>query len=394
MIKILITGGNSRIALSVLRSLVKKRFLVTVASDNLNSLCFFSRFCTSKIIYPSPKSDKNAFKQFLLNYVCENKFDLLIPIDDLTLIPISEIFFELSKYVKITMPKPQIYNKFYDKANMLKLAESLNVKIPKSIYINDLDMLKNINCISSFPIIIKPRFSVYWRKNFVEMGFRKIIYSKSDLLPSYLFLHNKIPFPTIQEYIYGISWGVSVVAINGKIIQSFCHKRVRETNFGGVVSCLSQSMSLNQDMLNSVKKLIKSINWTGVAMFEFIVDQNTNIPYFIEMNGRFWGSLELAIFSGIDFPIILIELFLYNKFRKPVNYEKNMLCRWLKGDIEWVYTIMKSKDFSIRYRLICLYNFFELFKRNQCYCNFKRDDFLPGIWELFDLIFNFVRIKK
>jgi len=53
--------------------------------------------------------------------------------------------------------------------------------------------------------------------------------------------------------------------------------------------------------------LLDYVGWHGVAMVEFNVSSR-GIPYLIELNGRFWGSLRLAIDAGVDFPWLLYQL--------------------------------------------------------------------------------------
>jgi predicted ATP-grasp superfamily ATP-dependent carboligase len=53
--------------------------------------------------------------------------------------------------------------------------------------------------------------------------------------------------------------------------------------------------------------LLGQFDWQGVAMVEFKVEANTGTPYLLEVNGRFWGSLQLAIDAGVDFPALLVD---------------------------------------------------------------------------------------
>jgi hypothetical protein len=46
--------------------------------------------------------------------------------------------------------------------------------------------------------------------------------------------------------------------------------------------------------------------------------------YFMEMNPRFWGTLPLAIASGVDFPRLLVENYRSENFRPHVVYRKRM----------------------------------------------------------------------
>ena len=44
-----------------------------------------------------------------------------------------------------------------------------------------------------------------------------------------------------------------------------------------------------------------------VAMVEYKLDAATGTAYLMEINGRFWGSLQLAIDAGVDFPLLLVR---------------------------------------------------------------------------------------
>jgi predicted ATP-grasp superfamily ATP-dependent carboligase len=91
------------------------------------------------------------------------------------------------------------------------------------------------------------------------------------------------------------------------------------------------------------------LKWNGVAMVEYRVDSRTNEPKFMEINPRFWGSLQTAVFSGIDFPYLLYKLGIENECKDSFEYEAGKQVRWLFfGDILWFINSKKSlKDFFI-----------------------------------------------
>ena len=60
-------------------------------------------------------------------------------------------------------------------------------------------------------------------------------------------------------------------------------------------------------------------------------------PYLIEINGRFWGSLQLSIEAGIDFPFLLYKLALGNKLECELSYKEGVKSRWLLGDLDHFY---------------------------------------------------------
>jgi protein-tyrosine-phosphatase len=55
----------------------------------------------------------------------------------------------------------------------------------------------------------------------------------------------------------------------------------------------------------------------------------------MEINGRFWGSLPLAIASGVDFPYGLYELLVADRRPAPVEYSPGLYARNLLRDLDW-----------------------------------------------------------
>ena len=51
------------------------------------------------------------------------------------------------------------------------------------------------------------------------------------------------------------------------------------------------------------------MDFYGVAELDFVNDSRDNTPKLMEINPRFWGSLQGAISEGVDFPFLLHKLF-------------------------------------------------------------------------------------
>jgi predicted ATP-grasp superfamily ATP-dependent carboligase len=77
--------------------------------------------------------------------------------------------------------------------------------------------------------------------------------------------------------------------------------------------------------------VLKALRWHGVAMVEFRLRPD-GTPVFLEVNGRFWNSLALAVHAGADFPALLAELAEHGDVEPPGAYRVGVRCRWLLGD--------------------------------------------------------------
>jgi len=78
------------------------------------------------------------------------------------------------------------------------------------------------------------------------------------------------------------------------------------------------------------------MKWSGVGMVEFRIDERDGSLKLMEVNPRFWGSLQLSILSGVDFPYMLYRLFMDGDVEPILDYKEEVYCRWLlPGDILW-----------------------------------------------------------
>ncbi|RLF34859.1 MAG: hypothetical protein DRM99_05750, partial [Thermoplasmata archaeon] len=176
------------------------------------------------------------------------------------------------------------------------------------------------------------------------------IFRKENFLKEYLQYHKKSPFPFIQEVIIGDSYGVFALCKNGKVLQYFAHKRVIEQDPKGSGSARCISCELNPKLKAYCKRIVKYLKWNGVIMIEFKHDSRDKIFKLIEINGRFWGSLPLAIYAGVDFPYQLYCLSI-GKPPKITKKWKIVCARHLLGELIYLLRVIKGKpkDWDLYY---------------------------------------------
>jgi predicted ATP-grasp superfamily ATP-dependent carboligase len=105
-------------------------------------------------------------------------------------------------------------------------------------------------------------------------------------------------------------------------------------------------------------------------MVEFKIDSRDGTAKLLEVNPRFWGSLALAINTGVNFPYLLTLLALGLDFTAVHTYRLGHLCRWLlPGDI------LHFLQNPNRWRLKP--SFFQFRRPNMSYDIIDMDDPLP-----------------
>ncbi len=108
-------------------------------------------------------------------------------------------------------------------------------------------------------------------------------------------------FPMVQEYCPGVGVGHMFLSVDGEVTLEFQHERLHEWPPEGGSSSLCRSVPLTEhgDARARSRALIKALRWSGVSMVEYRYDRSTGRYAFMEINGRFWGSMPLAVHAGM-----------------------------------------------------------------------------------------------
>jgi hypothetical protein len=133
-------------------------------------------------------------------------------------------------------------------------------------------------------------------------------------------------------------------------------------------------------------RLLQHLQWHGVGMVEFKEDVRDGSIRLMEINARFWGSLQLSIDAGVDFPAILADIALGRPVTTVKDYRVGVRSRWLLGDLDVVLMVLFRDRRKLNLpngfppRLCLLWDFLHLGGRNEYYEVCSRDD--PGPWFL------------
>lgn len=332
--RILVTDGNSRAALAITRSLGRAGHEVRVGSHTATSLAGASRHCAARICYPDPDRYGEAFVSFLSDYVAHEAVDVLLPVTDITTLTIGADRARLRAHCVLPFPDVETVRMVADKAAMMGLATRLGVDIPCSITVTATDHGDASRHGLSFPLVIKP----FKSRVATESGwiYTEVSYvHDADELRTALSTLDPRAFPVLlQEKIIGPGMGVCISAARGKTLAAFAHKRLREKPPSGGVSVLRESEALDPLAFEFAARMLGALRWDGVAMVEFKRDLRDGRPKLMEINGRFWGSLQLAIDAGVDFPRILIDSLAATPAQPLIDYRTGVRTRWLWGDID------------------------------------------------------------
>ncbi|HET7217827.1 MAG TPA: GNAT family N-acetyltransferase [Vicinamibacterales bacterium] len=382
--KVLVTDGDSRAALAVTRSLGNAGHEVVVGEKHAPSLSTVSRYCSAAVVYPDPAVASEEFVSFMAAEVKARGIDVLVPVADITTFLVTGCRSVFGPSCAVPFADAAVIQRAANKVDILQTADALGIPIPRSAIVTSASDVPAIDF--GYPLVIKPHQS----RIPTESGWHasRVSYAADhDALRQALSARPAYEFPLmLQEQIVGPGVGVFAMYDRGKPVALFSHRRLREQPPSGGVSVLSESTPLPRRASEYATRLLDAIGWHGVAMVEFKHDLRDDTPKLMEINGRFWGSLQLAIDAGVDFPALLVESVHADRLQPVPSYRIGVRNRWFWGDVDSLLLSLfgsngRTADQGSRTRAIG--EFMKLWGKDLHYENPTLRDIKPGLLETY-----------
>lgn len=346
--RILITDGNERTALAAARSLVRASHAVHVAASGRVSLAGASRGVRSHSLATDPLIAPADYVVELGRLAHRLGIDVLLPMTDASLEAVLERREALPTTLTLPVPDLATYRAASDKAHVLALAQACGFAVPDTRLIatpsdGDGGVGVAVPEPDFFPAFVKPHRSV------VTIGGSR---RKADVTPvvdpaACRRALAELPasaFPVLlQRRIRGVGEGLFALRWGGRTVALFAHRRLREKPPLGGVSVYRESISLDEGLVGPGLRLLDALNWNGVAMIECKREQTTGRYVVMEVNGRFWGSLQLAIDAGVDFPALLVRCAAGEAVPECRQYRVGIRSRWFWGDVDHLYLRLRRR---------------------------------------------------
>lgn len=383
--KVLVLGDDTRSFLTVVRSLGRKGIEVHAAPPSFSTPALASKYVRHIHRLPYYMGDGAAWLAAVESLLTREKFDLVIPCDDRFFIPFQLHQTRLGRHARITCLNSVAFEAFYDKSKTRELAASCGVPIARG---------RKLRSAADAPLVFREYSPPYFLKA-VSSYLAGNLYSRNKVLrfdskrtlSKHILTLDFESAYIVEEQFEGIGVGLGVLASDGRILQAFQYRRVHEPPSGGG-SSYRASMEAGSDIRLACSRMLEAVNFTGVAMFEFRYNPVTKAWILIEVNGRFWGGLPLAVAAGVDFPHLLYRLMVHGEEAPQADYKTGFFARNLINDfycnIQELGEIKKKKGFLPFLGLLLsrLGEFRRLFVGAEALDTFVRDDPRPGIQEL------------
>jgi predicted ATP-grasp superfamily ATP-dependent carboligase len=96
-------------------------------------------------------------------------------------------------------------------------------------------------------------------------------------------------------------------------------------------SCRARTVPVDEEVAARAARLFGALGWTGLAELQFVVPPD-GVPRLIDLNGRFYGSLALAVAAGANLPATWAAL-ATGRAVAPSRARAGVRYQWLDGDL-------------------------------------------------------------
>lgn len=361
------------------RSLGREGIPVYVVSRH-SCLAGYSKYC--KKFFKCPDYLSYEFTQFLVELCRKENLNgwMLLPSNDHAVYNISINKAILEKYYKIISPDKDIFENIYNKENLINICKSIDIPVPTTWFpsVNsDIDY-----SVLVFPVLVKGKkglsfYKKQGKKAFLAQDEQELKYIIdriiSDSTIEDIFIQNVLPFERQKPVSF------TAFCIEGEIKTTWSGSKVREHPFHFGTATFSSSCDIPA-LKPYAESIIRHLRFTGVCEIEFMLDERDLSYKLIEINARTWLWVEMAIRSGINYP-----LFVYNYLNDiPVFYPLRP-----EKDVEWIH-YLTDLPYSISGIIKGEYSLSEIletYKHEHIDAVYSRDDKLPSFAEFFLLPF-------
>lgn len=333
-------------------------------------------------MYPDPAEEPEGFLDWLIELDQRFEDAVLLPMTDIT-VPVVLRHKASFHRLRTTLPSLEAYDAVSDKFNLHHLARRAGIKAPRTLRVRCGDCFPRLDELE-YPLVIKPARSV---TRIGDRSIKRTVSYAQNPLEATARLRSLVDEGDemlLQQYVQGVGAGVFALYDEGKPIQFFAHRRIREKPPSGGVSVVCESVPLRDDLVGAARAVLDPLSWHGVAMLEFKVDAK-GTPWLIEINARLWGSLQLAVDAGADFPAMLYDLAVGDRSLRRRRYRTGCRLRWFLGDLDNLYLTLRERR-SYREKLAAVARFCVFWQPGLRYELLRFSDPQPACYALRDYV--------
>ncbi len=324
--RVLVTDCDDRKALAAVRALGRRGVHVLAGGSSHLDQGLHSRFCSERVLYPSPRINYGRFASRFLAFLQAGRAEVLLPMSDYTATFAARRQKELRPCVALAVPDFDALSAVSDKARLPTLAREAKVLVPRTHAPADEDEVRELVRRIEYPCVLKPRRSagavgVSYPECPEELLAR---WPASSGRSDEVYCYDR---PLVQEFVPGPVHSIGVLFDRGRPIAGVTQRHIRNVPLTGG-RCVEVVTTDVPEVRSAAYRLLAGLGWHGPALLQFKEDERDGRLKLLDVNGRFWGTLGTAVEAGVDFPWLACRIALGERVEPVGGYQVGLRYRW------------------------------------------------------------------
>jgi hypothetical protein len=298
-LRVLLSEGSSLSARETLSALGPLGYRVDVCDPNPLCIGRFSRFVRAFHRCPSAGRDPRAYLQFVLDLLSRERYDVLLPVHEQAFL-FARYRQMLPSTTGVALADFPAFLRVQSKTAFAALLDELGLPQPRTrIAYTRADLVR---LVQTFPCFLKAAYGTagrtVWRVDSREAFGQVLPMLDQQGLP------DERSGMAVQEAMPGVLCQAQAVFEHGRLLAVHC-TRQRAEGPGG-----SQSARLSVDhppVQTHVARLGEHLHWHGPLALDYLFDEATSTPAYIEANPRLVEPMNAAA-SGLNLADMVVRM--------------------------------------------------------------------------------------
>lgn len=244
----------------------------------------------------SPRQDADRATSDLRELLSSRRYRAVMPLDDDAVWLCNEASRDLPG-VRIAGPTGDPAELTLDKRLQLDAAARAGFRVPPTQCIETVAELLSL---SDLPVVLKPARPVAEDGGALQRPKSYVCGTRRELVAAAEAWGGSQPL-LAQPLLSGLGEGLfGLAGVSGLSVLS-AHRRIRMMNPHGSGSSACISIPVDGEVAEAAERMLVGAQWRGMFMLEFLRAGDGTL-WFMELNGRPWGSMALARRAGFEYP--------------------------------------------------------------------------------------------
>ena len=322
---LIVTVGRARGSLAAVRALSRAGWSVGVGTPDGKGMVAASRCCHHRHIVPRPRGRGEGFIAGVQRAVRDVGYDVVFGGADDWMAALATYRDRIP--TRVAHPVANIVTAALDKLELGKRAASVGLIGPRTA-----PATEKVLAAWDGPIVVKCRS--HWhpgQRHEYRVEARR--YANVAAAIDRVRMLRDVGFePIVQEPVDGRLEALIGFFHEGRLLGRVQQESCRLWPTPSGVSARAETVPVDEELSRRAAALLADFGWSGLVELQFLTDAR-GVRHLIDLNGRFYGSMALAVAAGVNLPNVWARQVVGRPEPYPEDGRTGVRFVWTAGDL-------------------------------------------------------------